>query len=187
MAIPKTQDEAQKQQELRTSRANYQRAKARKNIKNFNAGKSKAQIQAPMDSAKKLASIATPLGLFSLFFQMSLFKDWMYGLALVFAILKDILNFIEATGVGYVLVIIATFLCSIFIAMMMLLGKMVNGSVSQKQGKVILSWLILLFATVIELIPGINFIPEETFAVIIIYILMLSDRKSASQPEEAYS
>ena len=130
-------------------------------------------------SAKKLAKLATPVGLFSLLFQMSLFKDWMYGIALFFAILKDILNFIEVTGVGYIFVIVATLCCSIFIGMMMLLGKMVNGSVSQKQGKIILSWLILLGATIVELIPGLNFIPEETFAVIFIYILMLSDRKEA--------
>lgn len=177
----RNQNDVSKQQELKAAQAKTLKQKAGQNIKNHNAGKSKAQIKAPADAAKKLAEIATPMGLFALFFQMNLFTDWMYGLALFFAILKDILNFIEISGVGYALVVVATFLCTIFISMMMLLGRMTNGSASQKQGKVILSWLILLFATAVELIPGVNFIPEETLAVIIIYILMLSDRKSATE------
>lgn len=169
-----------KQRELRKLRSNAARLKASGAKKSEQKSAAKAA-----DVAQKLAKNATPWGLLSLFFQMNLFRDWMYGIALLFAILKDILNFIEVSGIGYALVVIATLLCSIFIAMMMLLGRMANGSVSQKQGKVILSWLILLGATIVELIPGVNFIPEETLAVIFIYILLLMDRKDAQQEQKA--
>lgn len=154
----------------------------RREINNFknNAGvqnKVKKQVQT-MGTLKGLAKTATPWGLFSLMRQGNIFKDWPYALALIAAVLKDIFDLMEVTGVGYALVIVFTFLCSIFIAMMMLLG---GGSGARHQQKIIRSWLVLLSGTTAELIFGIDLLPIETLTVIIIYFLLLADRKLAAE------
>ena len=136
-----------------------------------------------MKQAANLAKNATPWGMLSLLGEFKLFADWMYGLALFAAIFKDLLDLIEATGVLYVVVIVATFCVSIFIAMMMILGSSSNGGHGRKQQKMIRSYLILLGGTTVEIVFGLNFLPVETLTVLIIYALLLSDRKQNKQSE----
>jgi hypothetical protein len=118
-----------------------------------------------------------PWGIISLLGEFSPFSDWMYGLALMAAILKDLLDFVEVTGILYAAIIVITLCCSIFIAMMMLLGGFNNNTGGRAQQKIIRSWLILLGGTTVEMLFGINFLPVETLTVMIIYALMLSARK----------
>lgn len=187
-------DSYQKQQELKEARESDKRKKAKKALKNYSTGGNKGRAQKTIGEAKNLIKNATPWGMFSLFFQMKPFSDWMYGLALLAAILKDLLDFSEATGILYGLVIVLTFLTSIFIAMMMLLGSFENGA-GRTQQKMIRSWLVLLGGTTVEMLFGINFLPIETLTVVIIYIMMLSARKQAkedqklvlSQTQESYA
>lgn len=148
-------------------------------FKNNTSVQNKVREQArTMGNLRGLAKSATPWGMFSVMRQGNIFKDWPYALALIAAILKDIFDLMEVTGIGYALVIVFTFLCSIFIAMMMLLG---GGSGTQHQQKIIRSWLILLSGTTTELIFGIDLLPIETLTVCIIYFLMLVDRKEAAE------
>ncbi len=132
------------------------------------------------ESKEVIKNISNPVSFFSLFFQMSIFTDWMYGVALLAAVLKDILDLLEVTGIWYIIVIVLTFCVSIFIALMMLLGNSVNG-VGKGQRKMIKSWLVLLAGTSAELIFGIDLLPIETLTVIIIYLMLLSARKTQQQ------
>jgi len=179
-------DELQKQNELRATRDRDRREKARTTLKKNNTGKNKGQAKNTINDAKNLAKNATPWGILSLLGEFKLFSDWMYGLALFAAVFKDILDLIEATGVLYIVVIVATFCVSIFIAMMMILGSVSSGH-GRKQHKIIRSWLILLGGTTAEIIFGVNFLRIETLTVLIIYALLLSDRKQNKQTHKAYA
>ena len=178
-------NELQKQNELRAARDRDKKEKARATLKKNNTGKNKGQAKQAINDAKNLAKNATPWGMLSLLGEFKLFSDWMYGLALFAAMFKDILDLIEATGVLYVVVIVATFCVSIFIAMMMLLGSASTGH-GRKQQKMIRSYLILLGGTTVEIVFGLNFLPVETLTVLIIYALLLSDRKQNKQ-SKAYA
>lgn len=170
----------EKYQALKEARENSRKEKAQKNLNKYSTGKNKGQAQENIKAAKNLIKNATPWGIASLFFQMKFFSDWMYGLALLAAIFKDVLDILNATGIGYFIVVVATFLASIFIAMMMLLGSFSNGS-GRAQQKMIRSWLILLGGTTTELLFGVNFLPIETATVLIIYALLLSSRKQGQE------
>lgn len=173
----------QKYRELRDARNKNRQEKARKTFKKNSTGRKKGLTKNNIRDAKNLLKNATPLGLFSLIFQMKPFSDWMYGIALLAAVSKDILDIISATGIGYILVLITTLCVSILIAFMMLLGSFSSGY-GRSQQKIIRSWLILGGGTTIELIFGVNFLPIETTTVVIIYALMLSARKQAKiQPK----
>lgn len=137
----------------------------------------------PMNSAKDLAKKATPWGMISLMRGGNLLSDWMYGLAMMAAMLKDMLDIAGATGILYIMVVVATFLCSIFIAMMMLLGSFSNGA-GRAQQKMIRSWLVLLGGTTVEMLFGINFLPIETLTVLIVYVMMLSSRAESKKLEK---
>ncbi len=129
-------------------------------------------------NAKIMAKAATPWGIMAIFSQGNILTDWPYALALIAAILKDIFDLAEFTGVGFALVFIFTLMCGIWIAMMMLLA---GGGKGRRQQKIIRSWLILLSGTTMELLFGIDLLPIETVTVLIIYALALVDRKQSSE------
>ncbi len=155
---------------------------ARKNIDKFkrnneakNSVKSKAD---KLKGIKNLAKNATPWRILSLLSECHLFLDIPYAIALFFAILKDILDLSEVTGIGYAFVIVFTFICSAFIAMMMLLARGSGGNGNRKD---IRSWLTLLSGTTAEMIFGIDILPIETLTVLIIYTFALMARKQAAE------
>ena len=171
----------QKKEAILKARAEEKKQKARETIKQNNIGRNKGQAAAAIRDAKDLAKNITPWGLFSLLGQFNIFLDWMYAAALLAAILKDVLDFAEVTGVGYALVIVVTFMCSIFIAMMMLLGDSMGGTKERGNQKSIRSWLTLLSGTTVELIFGLDLLPIETMTVVIIYLFVLVARKQAAE------
>jgi hypothetical protein len=173
----------QKQQELEAARRADQRKKARENLKKYSTGKNKGMAQDTLRDAKNLASAVTPWGALALMTQISI-GDWMYFLALLAAILKDILDLIEFAGITYVIVIVITFLVSIFIGMMMLLGSFSHGQ-GRRQQKIIRSWLMLMTGTTAEMIFGINILPIETITVLIIWGFVLVARKEARQKQRS--
>jgi hypothetical protein len=176
-------DDYQRQQNLRAARDADERQKARQTLKKYSTGNKAGQAQQAIKTAKDLAKNATPWGVFSLLSGASIFSDWMYGAALFAAIIKDILDLLDLTGIGYIVVFIATICCSGFIAMMMLLGSMTNGS-GRAQQKIIRSWLVLLGGTTIELIFGIDILPIETITVLIVYFMLLAARKAAQEQQK---
>lgn len=177
----------QKQQELKKAR----KRDAKSTLREYNTGKSKGLAKNTINDAKNLAKSATPWGALKLLAKANPITDWMYGLAFVAAIFKDFLDFVEITGFLYIIVIISTFLVSIFIAMMMLLGSFTTGH-GRRDQKIIRSWLILMGGTTAELLFGVNILPIETVTVALIYMFALSARaqeqeKSASLSKESYA
>ena len=168
----------QKKQELLAVRKESKKQKARKTLKKYGTGKNKGQAAETIKRARDMAESATPWGAMALISKINILSDWPYSLALIAAILKDVFDFLEATGIGYVAVIVFTFLCSIWIAMMMLLA---SGGKGRRQQKIIRNWLILLSGTTAEMIFGIDILPIETLTVLIIYALTLIDRRQLSK------
>ena len=183
----------QKQKELEEARRKDKRKKAKETLKKYSTGKNKGLAKNTINDAKDLVKNATPWRAVKLLSKANPITDWMYGLAFVAALFKDVLDFVEITGILYIIVFMSTFLVSIFIAMMMLLGSFTTGHGRGDQ-KIIRSWLILIGGTTAELLFGINFLPIETITVALIYMFALSSRiqdqeqeKSASPNKESYA
>ena len=129
------------------------------------------------DTAKTMAKAATPMGAMSLVKQVDLAKDLAYIPAFFAAVLKDLL---DPIGIGSLPAIgtVVTICISIFIGFMMLLagahgkGKFVKGMMKR--------FLVLVGGTGTEMLFGINIVPIETFTVVIIYIMVLAERKQES-------
>jgi len=117
---------------------------------------------------------------FSLAKQVRLFADIPYGVALAAAILKDLLDYI---GVGSLPAIgtIITILVSILIGLMMLLAG--SYDTYRATRRILLRYMILIGTTVSEFFFGLNFIPIETFGVILIYLIVLADRARTAKRE----
>jgi hypothetical protein len=169
----------QKQQELQEVRNRDRREKAQSNLKKYSTGKNKGMAKDTIKDAKNLAGAVTPWGALALMTQISI-SDWMYFLALLAAVFKDILDLIEFAGITYIIVIVLTICISIFIGMMMLLGSFSHGQ-GRAQQKIIRSWLTLLAGTTVEMLFGINILPIETMTVLIIWGFVLSARKQAKK------
>jgi hypothetical protein len=98
-------------------------------------------------------------------------SDLVYGVALLAAGLKDLIDFFGLTGVGLILVLIMTFLIFIFIGFMVLLGIILGGGGG-------LNLLLPLFGgTTAELLFGLNLLPVTMATVLTIYWMVLSKRK----------
>ena len=106
-------------------------------------------------------------------------SELVFGVALSAAGLKDLLDILPATGVGYALVIIMTILIFIFIGFMILIGIFLGGGGG-------LHILLMLFGgTAIEILPGIDFLPLTMATVITIYWTILSKRKKTAAKIQA--
>jgi uncharacterized membrane protein len=110
------------------------------------------------------------------------FIDWLFGIALTLAVLKDILDF---TGIGSFPVIgtAITLAVSLSIAGIMF----ITGSASKikiiKSGK---KFIVLIGGTFIEMIFGIDFAPVETMMVIYIFYATLQERRVAAEEKKNY-
>ena len=159
-----------RRKKISEERQKKERKKAIKNLKKYSTGK---QMQLERKKGEK-----------SLMAQVSFF-DFVYFLALIAAILKDILDLSEATGLGYILVVISTFLVSIFIGFMLLLASFLERKhemiVRIIRKKIVRICLVYISGFAIELIPGLDILPIETLMVLIIYALVLTARKKAKK------
>jgi len=151
------------------------------NLKKSRSGSLKNSINTAkkkLDAAKdsiSLMSYADPL------------KDWMFGIALIFAILKDILDLIDnalvaAAGLGAILTFIFTLLASFIIGFVMLLT---GSSSKNKVARTILKrFAILAGTTLIEFIPGIDLLPLESITVVVIVWMTLVERKVDAEEDK---
>lgn len=105
------------------------------------------------------------------------FMDWLYGIALALAILKDILDF---TGLGSLPLIgtVITLMVSLFIFMVMFL----TGSGAKRK---MARYSILMGGTLVEFIFGIDFLPIETLIVILVFRITLQERQRAAIEKSA--
>ena len=106
--------------------------------------------------------------------------DWPYFLAWVLALIKDLLDFVllgSLPGIGTALT-----LCVSVAAY--LLSKLVDTERSKAMTKAFSRGIILISGTTAELFFGINFIPWETVAVSIMYLLTLQERKNEKKEKK---
>ncbi len=101
------------------------------------------------------------------------FTDWMFGIALAMAALKDIFDYfgIIFFGIGWLI----TFMASVLIFFTLLLA----GASSKKNNanSLVKKYGTLAGGTAMELVLGINFLPIQTITVIITFILTLKERQ----------
>ena len=134
--------------------------------------------RSPLQKAKSVAKKVSPFHTVALINYFNYWLDWLYGIALSVAILKDILNYTglgSLPGIGTVL----TWMASITIfAIMLITGNTGKAKWARRIG-------VWLFATFLEMIFGIDFIPWETFMVIIVYWMVLDDRRTTAEAKKA--
>jgi hypothetical protein len=151
-----------------------------------------AEHNEAINNAKRLANAFTPWGAVSMLMKIRPLDDWMYLLALLAAVLKDIIDIIEVGVITYVVVFIATIVISIFIWGMLKLGEMNTGrgGTERQMVKSTISMtrqaVTLIVGAGAEIIPVIDFLPIETIAVVIILLMILHDRVADAQLEKAY-
>ena len=124
-----------------------------------------------------VSAFTTGKGAFSLLRQVDFLGDIPYIMAIGAAILKDLLDFL--TGPTVIFAILFSILCSIFIFMMML----IVGANSKKKGmgKIFQKIGMVCVGGIADSIPGLDFLPIETFTVIIVYFVELVERKNTQE------
>lgn len=123
----------------------------------------------PKEAIKKIANAA------SLMVYFNPFMDWLFGIALALALLKDILD-ITLIGSIPVLGTAITLMISLTIALIMI----ITGSAQKvKISKFAKRYVVLIGGTLIEMVFGIDFMPVETAVIIIIFYMTLKQRKEA--------
>jgi hypothetical protein len=151
------------------------------NLKISRAGTLKNSVQQTKKGAKAAMSGISLMG------QINPFVDWLFAIALMAAMLKDILDIVNtaliaAGGIGAALIFIFTLMTSAIIAVVMILtGASGKAKAARKIAKRI---MILVTATLVELIPGVDILPLETVVVIVIFWLTLVERKMGSAQEK---
>jgi hypothetical protein len=113
----------------------------------------------------------TPLGIY-----IDPFLDWTYGIALTAALFKDIS---DLTGLGS-LPIIGTLITIIVWFVIWFIMFITRAGMKRMMVKFIVRKLGVLFGgTFIEFIPILNFFPTETLIVVVVFYLLLRERKEA--------
>jgi hypothetical protein len=129
-------------------------------------------------TATTMAKAATPVGAATLLKYVNLANDLAFIPAIFAAVIKDILDFI---GVGSLPAIgtVITICISIFIGFMMLLaGARGKNGIAKGMMKRL---MVLGGGTMAEMLFGLNFFPIETAVVILIYFMVLAERKQEAQ------
>ena len=110
------------------------------------------------------------------------FIDWLYGIALSAALLKDILDFVgvgSLPAIGTVITLMATI--TIW-AVMIITGSAFKAI---KKRRLMMRYGVLAAGTLIEMVFGLDFLPIETFMVIYIFVSALEDRRDAKEQADA--
>ena len=136
-----------------------------------------SKIHEAAKTVKDLAEVATPMGALSLLKQIDLLNDMPYVAAGVAALAKDLIDI--ATFETVVLPILFSFLCSIFIYMMLML---VGANGKKKQANAIFKKIgYLVGGGIFSAIPGLDIFPFETATVVVLYFMELSERRNAQE------
>lgn len=108
------------------------------------------------------------------------FDDWVFGIALSFAILKDIS---DLTGLGSLPVIgtIITFFVSAIIFFSLLIAG--SGSKKNLAKNLVKKYGTLAIGTLVEFIFGIDFLPIETCVVILTFFFVLRERQETAEEQ----
>lgn len=98
----------------------------------------------------------------------------LYGIVMVIALLKDMLDMLGVTGFLIPVVMIFTFCFSALIYLLLMAFDRSGGSNNRKA-------IVLLVTTVIEMVPLLDFLPIETAAIFILYQLAKREWKKNEQ------
>lgn len=133
-----------------------------------------AKIVAPLVVAKKAKDIATaPM-------EIKLTDIPIYGLAVVLALFKDILDFAFIGSLPAIGTVV-TFCVSMAIGFILLFDG-ISSSQRKVARRMTRRFLILIAGTMVEgIFFGLNFFPFEVMTVLIIYWMSLADRKAESR------
>lgn len=143
------------------------------------------------NAKKKAKAVANAVALTT---YINPFMDWLFGIALAAAILKDIFDLVNtaliaAFGSGLVLIVVFSSICSFVIAAVIFLtgssenAKTAKGLAQGMAGKMLKKLATLAGATVVEMVPGVGLLPIESLTVLIIFWMTLKDRQKAAQAE----
>ena len=150
--------------------------------KKYNEGAEKSKdIQKPssaadaINTAKNLSKATTPMGVFSVLKKIDFLNDMPYFSAIGAAMLKDLLDIInEVTIILWILNVLFSILCSIFIFMMLMLAGS-NGKRKNARG-LIKKGLTIAGGGVLDSLPAVDMLPVETATVITVYLMVLFER-----------
>lgn len=108
------------------------------------------------------------------------FNDWMFGIALALATLKDTLDYtgIDLLGIGW----LVTLMVSFCIYIIVLLAGAGRKRTSTKA--LIKKYGTLVLGTMMEMIFGIDFLPIESLIVVITFVLTLKERMDDASAQE---
>lgn len=163
---PKMDSEDNRKMRLLQSRNSEERKKGSKNGNNQKkVGKAKQVVK---DAFNLTRAVSDP---FILRFMRP--GDWPYFLAWILALVKDLLDFV---GVGSLPAIGTAITICVSIAAY-LLSLLVDTGRAKVVSKGFTRAVILLSGTTVELFFVVNFIPWETLAVSMMYLLTLQERK----------
>jgi len=140
------------------------------------------QSHSPRTNTQKIQDTFNAVSLMKYF---DPFMDWLFGIALCFALFKDISDFV---GLGSLPVIgtLVTFGVSFIIGMIMFItgsggkrgnAKRVIKSLAKRYGT-------LVAGTGVEMFFGLNFFPIETAMVVVVFYLTLQERMLADKEEK---
>lgn len=132
--------------------------------------------KSPAQAAKKVKQF------FSIWKYFDPFIDWLYGIALSAALLKDILDLVaigSLPGIGTVITLMATI--TIW-AVMIITGSAFKAI---KKRRLVMRYGVLAAGTLIEILFGLNFVPVETAMVVYIFVSALEDRRDAKEKSDA--
>lgn len=163
---PKMDSEDNRKMRLLQARNSEERKKGSKNGNNKKkVGKAKQVVK---DAFNLTRAVSDP---FILRFMRP--GDWPYFLAWILTLVKDLLDF---AGVGSLPAIGTVVTICVSIAAY-LLSLLVDTKRAKGVTKAFTKAIILLSGTAVELFFGVNFIPWETLAVSMMYLLTLQERK----------
>lgn len=145
-------------------------SKARKDSKNSGA-------TTDFKNLKSLNKALTPMGFFSLIKEINILEDLPFMAAIMFAVAKDILDFVFTETV--ILPMLFSMLCSIFIFMMLLLAGS-NGKRKVASG-LVKKGLTIIGGGIADAIPGLDFLPIETVTAGAVYFMTLLERANAKK------
>jgi len=164
---------------------NEQQQSHAENLKAARAGSFKKSAQNVKKNIKAAANAV------SLMAYLEPFTDWLFGIALILAIIKDIFDLINnaliaAFGIGIPLIVVFTAIVSLAIGFIMLLT---GSSGKRKTAKKIAQglfkrFLLLVGASSVEAVPAISLLPFESLIVIIIFWLTLVERKKNAEAQK---
>ena len=155
------------------------------NKQDLNQAQRSSNLNNRVDRAKNIGKTATPMGAMSLFSQIQI-NDAIFTIAVMAAMLKDVSDLTmigSLPGIGTALTLCATITIGLFTIM-------IGGGNAQKKVKGMMTGSTkklgtLILGSLCEFLFGLNFLPIETLTAVVIYIIILFERKQSAAEQSA--